>query len=84
VRALKALGLETGFAHMQWFRRDDGSLAIGAIAARPPGANFVRMNSFAHHADMYRAWACTVVDGPERKYAVGCAFLCGIGRAYLA
>jgi len=36
-------------------RRDDGSLAIGEIAARPPGANCVRMNSFAHDADMYRA-----------------------------
>ncbi|MBA2539367.1 MAG: ATP-grasp domain-containing protein, partial [Deltaproteobacteria bacterium] len=37
VRAVKALGLETGFTHMEWFRRDDGSLAIGEIAARPPG-----------------------------------------------
>ena len=36
-RAVKALGLETGFTHMEWFRRDDGSLAIGEIAARPPG-----------------------------------------------
>ena len=71
--------------HMEWFRRDDGSLAIGEIAARPPGANIVRMNSFAHDVDMYRAWARAVVDnafdGPyERKYAVGCAFLRGIGR----
>jgi hypothetical protein len=37
----KALGLETGFTHMEWFRRDDGSLAIGEIAARPPGAHIV-------------------------------------------
>jgi hypothetical protein len=85
VRAVKALGLETGFTHMEWFRRDDGTLAIGEIAARPPGANIVRMNSFAHDADMYRAWARAVVDdafdGPyERKYAVGCAFLRGVGR----
>ncbi len=29
VRAVKALGLETGMTHMEWFRRDDGSLAIG-------------------------------------------------------
>lgn len=84
-RAVKALGLETGFTHMEWFRRDDGSLAIGEIAARPPGANIVRMNSFAHDTDMYRAWARAVVDdafdGPwERKYAVGCAFLRGVGR----
>ncbi len=85
IKAVTALGLETGMTHMEWFRRDDGSLAIGEIAARPPGANIVRMNSFAHDADMYRAWARAVVDnaydGPyERKYAVGCAFLRGGGR----
>jgi biotin carboxylase len=85
VRAVKALGLETGFTHMEWFRREDGSLAIGEIAARPPGANIVRMNSFAHDTDMYRAWARAVVDdtfeGPwERRFAVGCAFLRGAGR----
>ena len=85
VRAVQALGLDTGFTHMEWFRRDDGSLAIGEIAARPPGANIVRMNSFVHDADMYRAWARAVVDdafdGPfERRYAVGCAFLRGVGR----
>jgi ATP-grasp domain len=84
-RAVTALKLETGFTHMEWFRRDDGSLAIGEIAARPPGANIVRMNSFAHDTDMYRAWARAVVDdafdGPfERRYAVGCAFLRGVGR----
>jgi len=85
VRAVTALGLDTGFTHMEWFRRDDGSLAIGEIAARPPGANIVRMNGFAHDADMYRAWARAVVDdafdGPfTRKYAVGCAYLRGVGR----
>jgi biotin carboxylase len=85
VRAVSALGLDTGFTHMEWFRRDDGSLAIGEIAARPPGANIVRMTGFAHDADMYRAWARAVVDdafdGPyTRRYAVGCAYLRGVGR----
>jgi hypothetical protein len=85
VRVVTALGLDTGFTHMECFRRDDGSLAIGEIAARPPGANIVRMNSFAHDTDMYRAWARAVVDdafdGPfERRHAVGCAFLRGVGR----
>jgi len=85
VRAVTALGLDTGFTHMEWFRRSDGSLAIGEIAARPPGANIVRMTGFAHDADMYRAWARAVVDnafdGPfPRTYAVGCAYLRGVGR----
>ncbi len=84
-KAVTALGLDTGFTHMEWFRRDDGTLAIGEIAARPPGANIVLANSFAHDADMYRAWARAVIDGAydgpfERKYAVGVAFLRGVGR----
>jgi len=88
MRAVQALGLETGFTHMEWFRRDDGSLAVGEIAARPPGAHIVRLNSFAHDADMYRAWARAVVDdafdGPfERRYAVGCAYLRGVGRGHV-
>ncbi|MFO0595576.1 MAG: ATP-grasp domain-containing protein [Myxococcaceae bacterium] len=84
-KAIKALGLGTGFTHMEWFRRDDGSLAIGEIAARPPGANFVEMMGFGHDADMYKAWARAITDsafdGPyQRKFAVGCAYLRGIGR----
>jgi formate-dependent phosphoribosylglycinamide formyltransferase (GAR transformylase) len=89
VRTIAALGLETGFTHMEWFRRDDGSLAIGEIAARPPGAHMVLANSYAHDADMYRAWARAVVDeafdGPyQRKYAVGIAYLRGVGRGRVA
>lgn len=85
MRAIGALGLETGMTHMEWFRRDDGSLAIGEIAARPPGAHIVLANSYAHDADLYRAWARAVVDdafdGPfERRYAVGVAYLRGVGR----
>ena len=84
-KTVQALGLDTGFTHMEWFRRDDGTLAIGEIAARPPGANIVLCNSYAHDADLYRAWARAVIDGEfdgpyERKYAVGCAFLRGVGR----
>ncbi len=85
VRTVKALGLETGMTHMEWFRRDDGSLAIGEIAARPPGAHIVLANSYAHDTDMYLAWARASVDdkfdGPfERKYAVGVAYLRGVGH----
>ena len=84
-RAIKCLGLEEGMTHMEWFRRPDGSMAIGEIAARPPGAQIVKMMCWAHDADMHRAWARAVVDkasdGPlERKYAVGTAFLRSVGR----
>ena len=83
--AVSALGLDDGFTHMEWFRRQDGSLAIGEIAQRPPGANITLMTGLAHDFDPYRAWARAVVDrefdGPyRRKYAVGCAYLRGAGR----
>ena len=84
-RAIAALGLRTAFTHMEWFQREDGSLAIGEIAARPPGAQIVSANNYVHDIDLYRAWARAMVDeaydGPwERKYAVGVAFLRGMGR----
>ncbi len=84
-RAVAALGLGSGTTHMEWFRRADGTLAIGEIAARPPGANIVRLTGLAHDTSMYRVWARAVVDeafdGPfERRYAAGSAFLRGLGR----
>ena len=84
-RAVRVLGLETGVTHIEWFQRDDGSLAIGEIAARPPGAHIVRLTGLAHDADLYRAWARAVVDeafdGPwERRWSTGCAYLRGSGR----
>src|SRR5690606_19834161 len=60
--AIKALGLGEGMTHMEWFRRPDGSMAIGEIAARPPGAQIVKLMSYAHDADLHRAWARAVVD----------------------
>ncbi|MFO0667568.1 MAG: ATP-grasp domain-containing protein [Polyangiaceae bacterium] len=83
--AVRALGLDNGMTHMEWFQRPDGSLVIGEIAQRPPGANITRMTGLANDIDPYRAWARAVVDGEldapwDRKYAVGCAFLRGMGR----
>ncbi|HKA89719.1 MAG TPA: ATP-grasp domain-containing protein [Haliangiales bacterium] len=85
VRAVRVLGLDTGVTHMEWFERDDGSLAIGEIAARPPGAHIVRLTGLAHDTDLYRAWARAVVDeafdGPwPRRWSTGCAYLRGSGR----
>ena len=87
--AIKALGLDNGVTHMEWFQRPDESLVIGEIAQRPPGANISRMVGLAYDVDLYRAWARAVVDsefdGPwERKYSVGCAYLRGMGRGRVA
>jgi hypothetical protein len=69
---------------MECFRRDDGSLVIGEIAARPAACNHMDITGQAYDTDMDRAWARAVVDdafdGPfTRSYAIGCVYLRGIG-----
>jgi len=85
--ALNALGLTTGFAHMEWFLREGGEVAISEVGARPPGAQFTTLISYAHDADFYRVWArLAALDQfapPERKYAVGCAYLRGQGQGHV-
>lgn len=82
-RALAVLGMQTGVSHCEWFRRSDGSIAISEIAARPPGAQITTLISRAHDIDFVRAWVGVEVFGtfeiPERKYAVGAAYLRGQG-----
>jgi hypothetical protein len=84
-RALEVLGIQTGLTHLEWFRRHDGSIAISEVAARPPGAQIMTLNSLAHNKDFYRAWVqlrCfdTFEPPPERLFAVGAAFLRGQGQ----
>ncbi|MEQ1564607.1 MAG: ATP-grasp domain-containing protein [Myxococcota bacterium] len=83
--AVTRLGMDSGMTHMEWFRRTDGTVAVGEIAMRPPGAQFVSLMGWAHDTDMYRAWARAAVDetfdGPfERKHAVAIAYLRGQGN----
>jgi biotin carboxylase len=85
VAAVRALGLEDGMTHMEWFQKADGSLAIGEIAARPPGPQLLHMTGVVHGIDIYRAWARAVIDAEldapwERKYAAGTAYVRGMGR----
>ncbi len=83
-QALGALGMVNGLSHMEWFRREDGSVAISEVGARPPGAQFTTLISYAHDIDLYKAWAKLMVfdefDPPERRFAAGAAFLRGQGR----
>ncbi len=78
-RALDALGMHTGMTHMEWFLRSDGSIAISEVAARPPGAQFMTLLSWAHDHDFYRSWAELVTLGrvtvPPRRFATGAAYL---------
>lgn len=83
-KTLDVLGMQTGFSHLEWFRRKDGSIAISEVAARPPGAQFPTLISRAHNFDALAAWARLMVfgkfDPPKRKYAAGAAYLRGQGQ----
>jgi hypothetical protein len=83
-RGLRALGMDTGFTHMEWFRLREGRIALSEVAARPPGAQFTSLLSYAHDTDMYAAWARLEIfghfDPPERRHAVGAAYLRGQGH----
>lgn len=80
-RVLSTLGMWTGMSHLEWFRRADGSIAIGEVAARPPGAQFMSLMSWVCDVDMYRAFAQLMVfetfTPPVRKFSAGAAYLRG-------
>ena len=82
--ALRALGVQTAFTHMEWFARPDGSVAVSEVGARPPGAQLASMIGFSHDIDFYSMWAELVLLGtfspPDRVYASGTAYLRGQGR----
>ena len=83
VAALGALGLRSGMSHMEWFLRQDGSVAISEVGARPPGAQFTSLLSYAHDLDFYVAWGRLMATGhfepPPRRWAVGALYLRGQG-----
>ncbi len=83
VAALRALGIETGLSHMEWFLREDGSATISEVGARPPGVHLMPMMGLAHEVDLWARWVELMVfdrwDVPERKWALGAAFFRGQG-----
>lgn len=76
---LNALGFETGFTHMEWFRKPDGETVFGEIAARPPGARTSDIINYAADFDCYRGWAEAACYGSlsqpiERRYNAAMIF----------
>jgi len=66
-QVLAALGFQTGFTHMEWYRKPDGEVVFGEIAARPPGVRVVDMMNFNTDGDVYVGWAEAVVHGRMRE-----------------
>lgn len=87
-KVLDVLGMDNGITHMEWFQREDGSIAISEVAARPPGAQFTTLLSYAHDMDFYKAWVRIVgldrFEAPQRSWSAGAAFLRGQGRGRVA
>ena len=72
---IKALEFDSGFTHMEWYRKVDGEVVFGEIGGRPPGAFQVDQMKYACDFDVFRAWASAVTQGrldanPERRYNV--------------
>jgi formate-dependent phosphoribosylglycinamide formyltransferase (GAR transformylase) len=75
---LEVLGQESGFAHMEWYRKSDGEAVFGEIAARPPGAHTVDTMNFACDLDLFTGWAEAVVNGtwsPSVERLYNCAIV---------
>ena len=86
---LQALGMGTGFTHMEWFRTPEGEAVFGEIGARPPGAKLVDQMNWANDFDVYRGWAQAVTQGqmseePARRYHVACVFKRAQGAGRIA
>lgn len=72
---IRALGFDSGFTHMEWYRKSDGECVFGEIGARPPGAHQVDQMNYACDFDVFREWARAVTQGRfdavvERRYNV--------------
>jgi hypothetical protein len=79
VEVIAALGFQTGFTHMEWYRKADGEAVFGEIGARPAGARVVDLMNYSTDGDLYLGWAEAVVHGQltqplERHYNAGSIF----------
>ena len=84
---IAALEFDTGFTHMEWYRKADGEVVFGEIGARPPGAHQVDQMKYACDFDIFGAWGQAVtqhrIDAEiQRSYNVATIYkrARGVGR----
>ena len=84
---IRALEFDSGFTHMEWYRKADGDVVFGEIGARPPGAHQVDQMKYACDFDVFRAWGSAVTLGRldaeiERAFNVATIYkrAQGVGR----
>jgi biotin carboxylase len=76
---LGALGMGTGFTHMEWFLTPKGEAVFGEIGCRPGGGHIVDQMNYTSDIDLFREWARVACWGAfeaptERKYNAGIIF----------
>lgn len=76
---LTALGMDSGFSHMEWFSTPRGEAVFGEVACRPGGAGLVDLMNYSCDIDLYREWARVVCWGhfearTPKKYSVGVVY----------
>lgn len=76
---IRALGFESGFTHMEWYRKSSGEVVFGEIGGRPPGARQVDQMNYACDFDSFYEWANIVCRKRMnaqivRKYNVATVF----------
>ncbi len=86
---LKALGMGTGFTHMEWYRKADGEVVFGEIGCRNGGGHFADMMNWSNDFDIFREWARSICwhsfeAEAQRRYHVGMVFKRAEGEGKIA
>lgn len=89
-KVLDAMGMGTGFTHMEWYRKANGEVVFGEIGGRSAGGHLVDQMNWANDIDLFREWARAVTwksfqnPGPEgrlqRKYNCAIIFKRALGE----
>lgn len=86
---IDAMGFRTGFTHMEWYRKRDGEVVFGEIAARSPGGLLPEVMNYTADTDVFVGWAEAVCHGTfgqptERRYNVGQVFKRAQGQGVIS
>jgi biotin carboxylase len=86
---LGALGMGTGFTHMEWYLKSNGEVVFGEIGARSAGGHLVDQMNWASDVDLYREWARAVCwksfeAEVERRYNCAIIFKRALGQGRIS
>ncbi len=70
-RVLDAMGMGTGFTHMEWYRKANGEVVFGEIGGRSAGGHLVDQMNWANDIDLFREWARAVTWKAFEPYGSG-------------